>query len=120
LKKRTGGGVDIALEAIGKPETIRLAYDSVRVGGRLCVVGYSAEPVTLPFSKMMFYELEVVGSLGCRPADYPEVIELVRSGRVALGPLVTARYPLEKIHEGFDALRAGQGLRSIVLPGKAA
>jgi len=120
LKKRTGGGVDIALEAIGKPETIRLAYDSVRVGGRLCVVGYSVEPVTLPFSKMMFYELEVVGSLGCRPADYPEVIELVRSGRVALGPLVTARYPLEKIHEGFDALRAGQGLRSIVLPGKAA
>ncbi len=120
LKKRTGGGVDIALEAIGKPETIRLAYDSIRVGGRLCVVGYSAEPVTLPFSKMMFYELEIVGSLGCRPADYPEVIELVRSGRVALGPLVTGRYPLEKIHESFDALRAGQGLRSIVLPGKAA
>lgn len=119
LKKRTGGGVDIALEVIGKPETIRAAYDSLRPGGRLCVIGYSAEAVTLAFSKLMFFELEVVGSLGCRPTDYPEVIELVRSGAVQLLPLVTGRYPLEKIDRGFDALRAGEGLRGIVLPGNS-
>lgn len=118
LKKRTGGGVDIALEVIGKPETLRAAYDSLRRGGRLCVVGYCAEPVTLPFSRMMFYELEVVGSLGCRPTDYPELIELVRAGRVMLAPLVTARYALDEIFKGLDALRRGEGLRGIVLPGK--
>ncbi|MFQ5817781.1 MAG: zinc-binding dehydrogenase [Terriglobia bacterium] len=117
LKRRTGGGVDIALEAIGKPETIRAAYDSVRPGGRLCVIGYSAEAVSLPFSKLMFFELAIVGSLGCRPTDYPELIELVRAERVQLAPLVTGRYPLEEIGQGFDALRAGKGLRSIVLPG---
>jgi threonine dehydrogenase-like Zn-dependent dehydrogenase len=120
LKKRTGGGVDVALEVIGKPDTIRAAYDSLRPGGRLCVVGYSAEPVTLPFSKMMFFELAVVGSLGCRPADYPELIELVRSKRVQLEPLVTGRYPLEEIARGLDALRRGEGLRGIVLPGEKA
>jgi 6-hydroxycyclohex-1-ene-1-carbonyl-CoA dehydrogenase len=116
LKRRTAGGVDIALEVIGKAETQRAAYDSLRPGGRLCVVGYSAEPVTLAFSKMMFFELEVVGSLGCRPADYPELIELVRAGRVKLGPLVTGRYALDDIFAGFDALRRGEGLRGIVLP----
>ncbi len=116
LKRRTAGGVDIALEVIGKAETQRAAYDSLRPGGRLCVVGYSAEPVTLAFSKMMFFELEVVGSLGCRPADYPELIELVRAGRVKLGPLVTGRYALGGIFAGFDALRRGEGLRGIVLP----
>lgn len=52
LKKRTGGGVDVAMEIIGKPETIRNAYESLRPGGRLCQVGYTAEPVTLAFSKM--------------------------------------------------------------------
>lgn len=116
LKKRTGGGVDVALEVIGKPETLRAAYDSLRPGGRLCVVGYCAEPVTLPLSKTMFFELEIVGSLGCRPTDYPELIELVRAGRVKLGPLVTGRYSLEEIFQGLDALRRGEGLRGIVLP----
>lgn len=116
LKKRTGGGVDVALEVIGKPETLRAAYDSLRPGGRLCVVGYCAQPVTLPLSKMMFFELEIVGSLGCRPTDYPELIELVRAGRVKLGPLVTGRYSLEEIFQGLDALRRGEGLRGIVLP----
>ena len=116
LRKRTRGGVDIALEVIGKPETIRAAYDSVRPGGRLCVVGYCAEPVTLPFSKTMFFELEIVGSFGCRPGDYPELIELVRGGRVKLGSLVTGRYSLDQIFQGLEALRRGQGLRGIVLP----
>ncbi|MFQ5695028.1 MAG: zinc-binding dehydrogenase [Terriglobia bacterium] len=116
LKKRTGGGVDIALEVIGKPDTIRTAYDSLRPGGRLCVVGYSAEPVTLPFTKMMFFELSILGSLGCRPTDYPELIELVRAKRVTLEPLVTGRYSLDNIFQGLDALRRGEGLRGIVLP----
>lgn len=116
VKKRTGGGVDVAIEAIGKPATLRAAFDSLRPGGRLCVVGYSAEAVTLPFSKMMFFELQVIGSLGCRPTDYPELIELVRSRRVKLEPLVTGRYPLEGIFDGFEALRRGKGLRGIVLP----
>lgn len=116
LKKRTGGGVDIALEVIGKPETLRTAYDSLRPGGRLCVVGYCAEPVTLPLSKTMFFELQIIGSLGCRPTDYPELIELVRTGRVKLGPLVTGRYALADIFKGLDALRRGEGLRGIVLP----
>jgi 6-hydroxycyclohex-1-ene-1-carbonyl-CoA dehydrogenase len=118
LKKRTGGGVDIALEVIGKPETQRLAYDSLRPGGRLTIVGYSAEPVTLPFSRMMFYEMEIVGSLGCRPTDYPELIELVRAGRVKLAELVTGRYALDDIFKGLEALRRGEGLRGIVLPGE--
>ncbi len=116
LKKRAGGGVDVAMEVIGKPETLRAAYDSVRPGGRICVVGYCAEAVTLPFSKLMFFELEVVGSLGCRPSDYPELIELVRAGRVKLQPLVTGRYALDDIFAGLDALRQGKGLRGIVLP----
>ncbi len=116
LKKRTGGGVDVAFEVIGKPETLRQAYDSLRPGGRLCVVGYCAEPVTLAFSKTMFYELTIVGSLGCRPADYPELIELVRAGRVKLAPLVTGRYSLDEIFAGLDALRRGESLRGIVLP----
>ncbi len=41
VKKLTGGGVDVAFEAIGTPDTIRLGFDLLRRGGRLCVIGFS-------------------------------------------------------------------------------
>ncbi len=72
--------------------------------------------MTLNSGRVMFRELEVVGSLGCRPVDYPRVIELVRQGRLSLSGLVTHRFPLEGIHDAFDKLRSGEALRSVVIP----
>jgi 6-hydroxycyclohex-1-ene-1-carbonyl-CoA dehydrogenase len=113
-----GAGADIVFEAVGRPDTIRAAFASVRKGGRLCVIGYSAEEASLAMSRLMFYELELVGSLGCPASEYPELIDLVRRGRIRIAPLVTAKLPLERIGEAFDALRKGRGFRSIVVPGK--
>jgi len=117
LKRLTGGGADIAFEAIGNPETVRLAFESVRRGGRLCVVGFCTEEVRLPLGKLMYYEIEVVGSLGCPPGEYPRLIEMVRRGRIRLAPMVTAKMPLDRINDAFDLLRRGEGLRTVVLPG---
>ena len=64
----------------------------------------------------MYFEMSVVGSLGCRQVDYPPLLEMVRLGKIQVLPLVTARFPLERINEALDLLRAGQGLRSIVIP----
>jgi len=116
IRQKTDGGVDVAFEAIGNPITLGQAFDSVRRGGRLCVVGYSDKPFTIAASKLMFHEIEVVGSLGCRPCDYPRIIELIRAGRVQLRPLVTGRYPLAEVNSAIDALRSGRGLRNIVVP----
>jgi 6-hydroxycyclohex-1-ene-1-carbonyl-CoA dehydrogenase len=119
IKKLAGGGADVAFECIGKPPTIRAAFDSLRRGGRLCVVGFSPEEVPFAVAKLMYYEVEVVGALGCPTVEYPRLVELVRQGRLQLGPMVTARLPLEDINDAFDLLRRGEGLRSIVLPGLA-
>ncbi len=116
IKKLTGGGADIAFECIGKRETIRAAFDSLRRGGRLCAVGFCPEEVPLAFAKLMYYEIEVVGALGCPTVEYPRLIELVRRGRIQLAPMVTARMPLEDINDAFDLLRRGEGLRTIVMP----
>jgi 6-hydroxycyclohex-1-ene-1-carbonyl-CoA dehydrogenase len=119
VKKATAGGVDVAFEAIGKPETIRSAFDSVRRGGRLCQVGFCAEEVPLSTAKIMYYEIEVIGSLGCPTVEYPGLIDLVRRGRIQVESMVTAKFPLEDINDAFDLLRRGEGLRSVVLPGVA-
>lgn len=116
LKRLTGGGVDVAFEAIGNPRTLGFAFDSLRRGGRLVVIGYCGEPVPWAPSKIMFHEMEVLGSLGCRPVDYPALIDLVRRGRIRLGPLVSGKIPLHRINEGLDLLRRGEGVRWVVTP----
>lgn len=114
IKKMTGGGADIAIEAIGHAKVIETAFASLRVGGRLVVLGYSAENISLFAGKIMFHEMEIVGSLGCRPVDYPKLIEMCRLGRIKVKELVTARFSLDKINDAFDHLRKGAGLRSII------
>ncbi len=63
------GGADIAFEAIGMKPTIETAFACLARGGRLCVIGYCAEKVTLAAAKIMFFEQEVVGSLGAPTAE---------------------------------------------------
>lgn len=116
LRKETHGGADAAFEVIGNPATMRQAFDSLRRGGRLVVVGYSEHDVTLSAARLMFNEMEVRGSLGCRPVDYPRIIELARTGAIAVEPLVTGRFALDDINAGLDMLRGGSGLRNIVIP----
>lgn len=118
VKKLTGRGADVAFEAIGNPKTMQDAFSCLRKGGRLVVIGYSDKNVELPASKIMFFEQEVVGSLGCRPVDYPKIIEMARTGKIKVKELVTGRFPLEKINEAFDLLRSGDPkvLRSIIIP----
>jgi 6-hydroxycyclohex-1-ene-1-carbonyl-CoA dehydrogenase len=115
IKKRTNGGVDRALECIGNAATIQAAHASLRPGGRLCVVGFCDRPVELPLGKIMFTEQEVVGSLGCRPVDFPRVLGMAASGRFKLAPLITARRPLADIQLALDDLRAGRSVRSVIL-----
>jgi len=116
IKKMTGGGVDIAMEVIGNPRTIETAFESIRVGGRLCVVGYTHEAISVVAGKIMFKELEVVGSLGCRPVDYVPLIRMVEQGKIDVKRQVTHRFGLDELGKAFDVMKEGASLRSIVIP----
>lgn len=116
IRKLTGGGADVSFEAVGNPTTMKQAFNSLRTGGRLVAVGYSPKRWDgFDIGRVMFREMELVGSLGCRPVDYPRIIELVKHGLLAVEPLVTSRYSLSEINEAFDVMRSGEGIRSIIL-----
>jgi threonine dehydrogenase-like Zn-dependent dehydrogenase len=106
----------VVFEAIGHGSTLQQALAMVAGGGRVVVVGYCSHDVELSAGRIMFRELEVLGSLGCRPVDYPRVIELVRRGVIQLAPMVSHRFPLAEIERGLDALRRGELIRGIVVP----
>jgi 6-hydroxycyclohex-1-ene-1-carbonyl-CoA dehydrogenase len=116
IRELTDGGADVAIEAIGSPATIELAFGLLRRGGRLCVIGYSHEPVSISAARLMYYELEIVGSLGCGAGEYREIMSLVRAGKLQLDPIVSGTLPLADINEGLDRLRHGEGIRWVVTP----
>ena len=116
IKKRTGGGADIAMEVIGNPKTIEEAFECVRIGGRLVIVGYTHEAISVVAGKIMFKELEVVGSLGCRPTDYVPLIRMVAGGQVNLTKQITHRFELKDLAKAFEVMKEGAALRSIVVP----
>jgi len=115
IRGLTGGGADIAIEAIGNPKTIELASSAVKAGGLHCQVGYTHHNVPINAGRLMFREIEIKGSLGCRPVDYPKIIEMVRTGKIQLEPVVTHKFKLDEIEQAFELMRKGESLRSIIV-----
>lgn len=88
---------------------MEIAINTVQTGGRFIIVGYTEHTMALHASRVMYREIEVLGSLGCRLVDYPRAIEMVRSGKLQLTPLISKRFFLEQINESLEYLCSGQG-----------
>jgi len=114
--KQNGGPVDVAFEVIGKAETIETAYKSLGLAGKLCIIGYTNQNITINPAKIMFFEQEIIGSIGCSPSDYPKIIDLVKNGKIKLDKLIANKYELHDINKALDELRESKVLRNIILP----
>ncbi|HEX4786426.1 MAG TPA: galactitol-1-phosphate 5-dehydrogenase [Candidatus Sulfotelmatobacter sp.] len=115
LELTNGVGVDLAVEAAGKTETINMAIDSVRKGGSVVLVGNISPQVTLPLQKVVSRQIRLQGS--CASAgEYPRAIELLSSGAILVEPLITAVAPLAEGPRWFERLYAREpNLMKVVL-----
>ncbi len=103
LRLTGGRGVDVALEAVGRNETVGMAIDCVKKGGTVVLVGNIAKDITLPLQKVVTRQIRLQGS--CASAgEYPEAMKLVSSGRIKVGPLISAVAPLEDGPSWFERL----------------
>ncbi|MGW2439735.1 zinc-binding dehydrogenase, partial [Streptomyces goshikiensis] len=115
-----GQGVDVAVECVGRADTIRTAWESSRRGGRTTVVGIGGKEQQVTFHALEIFHFARTLT-GCvygnsDPArDLPVIADHVRAGRFDLGAMVTDRITLEGIPAAFDAMLAGKGGRSLVV-----
>lgn len=116
LRELTSGGANVVFEAIGLEDTLREGLLAVRKGGTLMTVGYCPEAVPVPLSRVMFFELEIKGSLGCPPARYPAIVKLVQRKKLDVDSLVSGVFPLDEISPTLDKLRRGEGFRWVIRP----
>ncbi len=116
LDQLTGGrGVDVAVEAVGVPQTVAQAIHSVRKGGRVALVGNVSPQAALPLQAAVTRELTLLGC--CASAgEYPECLEMIAAGRIDVAPLLSAVAPLAEGPQWFQLLRSGQeNLLKVVL-----
>jgi len=121
LEATGGAGVEVALEVLGRPETVEVGLSLLREGGQLVLVGIAAGAATaaLPITQVVRRGLTVTGSYGARTRqDLPEVVRLAAEGAFDVRRAVTRRFPLEEAPAAYDLLDAGQIQgRSIVVMG---
>ena len=115
LRLTDGGGVDIAIEAVGINQTVATAINATRKGGCVVLVGNVAPEVTLPLQTVVTRQIRLQGS--CASAgEYPRAIELMSSGKINVKPLITAVAPLTDGPQWFERLHAREpNLMKVVL-----
>jgi propanol-preferring alcohol dehydrogenase len=100
-----GGGLDLALEFVGLPETVELAVRALGKGGRAVIVGVGMGRASLPpLISFVGREQAVIGSFGMDRADIEDLYALVAAGRLDLSRSVSARYPLEEANAALGLL----------------
>jgi L-iditol 2-dehydrogenase len=115
LQLSGGAGVDVAVEAVGRNETVGAAIESVRKGGIVVLVGNISPEVTLPLQKVVTRQIRLQGS--CASAgEYPRAMELLATGAIQVKPLITAVVPLDDGPQWFERLHAREpNLMKVVL-----
>lgn len=107
-------------ETSGTPRGQEAAFALLGPGAHLGIVGYHAGDVTVRLSNLMAFDARAEGVWGCPPARYPQVLDLVVSGRVALAPFVEL-FPLDQVNDVLDRLRRKSlKRRPVLVPGGSA
>ncbi len=115
LRLTNGRGVDVVLEAVGRDETIHAGIDCVRKGGTVTLIGNIAASISLPLQKIVTRQIRLQGS--CASAgEYPEAMDMIVTGKIKVGRLITAVAPLKDGAEWFQRLYAHEpNLMKVVL-----
>jgi S-(hydroxymethyl)glutathione dehydrogenase/alcohol dehydrogenase len=118
----TGGrGVDVAIEALGRPQTVTDAFMMTRDGGRTVVIGLapgqSAAPIEV--TRLVRRSIRLTGSYGARVrSDMPEILSLAARGLIAVSQPISRRYRFEDCADAYRALDRGEivGRAIVTLP----
>jgi L-iditol 2-dehydrogenase len=115
ILRRTAGGADAVLEAVGRQETVSAAIGSVVKGGTVVLIGNISPTVTIPLQAVVSRQLRLQGT-AASSGEYPLAVELVSSGWIRVKPLISAVAPLGEGPRWFERLYGGEpGLMKVVL-----
>ncbi|MFO8065032.1 MAG: zinc-binding dehydrogenase [Spirochaetia bacterium] len=107
MERTAGRGVDVALELVGRPETVRSALLSLAPTGRAAVAGIGDDPVSIhAYREVTGTEAEIIGVSDHQREELELLLEMVERGRLDIGGIVTERIPFDvtALNERLDRL----------------
>jgi S-(hydroxymethyl)glutathione dehydrogenase/alcohol dehydrogenase len=115
----TDGGADYSFECIGNTSTMRQALECCHKGwGQSVIIGVAAagqEISTRPFQLVTGRVWKGTAFGGARGrTDVPRIVDWYMEGKINIDDLITHHLPLERINEGFDLMKRGESIRSVV------
>jgi S-(hydroxymethyl)glutathione dehydrogenase/alcohol dehydrogenase len=116
----TDGGADYSFECIGNTTTMRQALECCHKGwGQSIIIGVAeagAEISTRPFQLVTGRPWKGSAFGGARGrTDVPKIVDWYMDGKIAIDPLITHKLKLAEINDGFDLMKRGESIRSIVV-----
>jgi NDMA-dependent alcohol dehydrogenase len=117
-----GQGADATVVTVGvtTADHVTQAYSTIRKAGTCVITGignYAEMAANIPLMDLVLSQKRIQGSLygQCNPSrDIPRQLELYRSGTLKLDELITARYTLDDVAQGYRDMHAGKNIRGIV------
>jgi threonine 3-dehydrogenase len=119
ILSRTGGlGADVVLEMAGHPKAIRSAFDIVRRGGRISLLGLTSKPISLNFSEdIIFKGITVQGINGRRMYQtWYQMTALLKAGKLDLHAVITDRISMKDFSGAMERLKSGEASKILVFP----
>lgn len=116
----TDGGADFSFECIGSTKTMRQALECCHKGwGQSVIIGVAeagAEIATRPFQLVTGRRWLGSAFGGARGrTDVPKIVDWYMDKKIRIDELITHRLPLQRINEGFDLMKRGESIRSVVV-----
>ncbi|MCE0762723.1 alcohol dehydrogenase catalytic domain-containing protein [Pseudonocardia kujensis] len=111
-----GLGVDVAIEAVGYPETLRTTAALVRPGGHIANIGVHGAPVELPLEQMWIQNVTLTMGL-VDTVSIPTLLKMVASGKIPAEKMGTHTFGLDEIdraYEVFADAAANEALKVVV------
>jgi alcohol dehydrogenase len=111
-------GVDVAVEAVGVPETFELCTEIVRPGGHVANVGVHGKPATLHLERLWIKDVTITTGL-VDTFSTPRLLQLISAGKIDPSVFATHRFALDEAMAAYDAFEAASetGAFKVVLEG---
>lgn len=109
IELTNGKGVDIAMIFVGIPEVFKEAFDTVRRGGRVVIVGLPHELIEYDYRKIVRGEINIIGSYAVTKKDILEVIKLFSEKRLDITKFITHRFSIDDVNKAINTLENNIG-----------
>jgi 6-hydroxycyclohex-1-ene-1-carbonyl-CoA dehydrogenase len=113
-EKRLPGYGWKVFECTGSKMGQDIALELLSFVGKMMVVGYGMQKVEYMLSRLMAFDAEIIGTWGCLPQYYPEVLQMVLEGKIKVEPFVELR-PMSQIERAFEESHSGKLMKRVVL-----